>query len=314
MRSTVKTGASRFGALGFLAIALGCAALAAFTLGNTMRSSYSGARVVPVVVAASELRAGQTLKPDMLVVREWPEDAVPAGSFAAVDELVAASPNATLTVGILQGEPVVSGRLSSSRAGTGIAGLVSPRMRAIALAVDSAAGYTGLLYPGAMVDVVATMRDPEGRGPSSRIAVQAARVLSVGLDTDVATRRVTRGEDGLDKTADRGTFVTLEVTPEDAEILAVARAEGRIDVVLRNATDDALVETAGARPQQFSAFAAPAAEPTAEPAPAPVARGTVPTVKREHRRIQLVASDRPDAPAAPAKASSNGQIEVLHAK
>lgn len=311
-KSGVKAGASRFGALGFLAIALGCAALAAFALGNAMKSSYSGVRVAPVVVARAELRAGHPIAAGMLEVREWPEDTVPAGAFGTVEQLLAASQGATPIVGILPGEPVVAGRLSSSRSGTGVAGLLQPHMRAFAVAVDAATGYTGLLYPGALVDVVATMRDPMGRGPSARIAVQAARVLSVGMDTDVATRRVERGSDGLDKTADRGTFVTLEVSPEDAEILAVARAEGRIDLVLRNATDDQIVETTGARPERFSAVvpgsdATPAAAEPAEP----VARVATPTVKRAPRRIQLVASEQPDV-APPQRGA--GAIEVLHAK
>jgi pilus assembly protein CpaB len=311
-RSSVKTNASRFGALGFLAVALGCAALAAFAVGNTMKSSYSGTRVSPVVVARAELRAGQPIDKAMLEVREWPEEAVPAGAFATVEDLIATTKGAAPTVGILPGEPVVAGRLSSSKSGTGVAGLVAPKMRAIAIALDAAAGYTGLLYPGAFVDVVATMRDPGGHGPSARIAVQHARVLSVGLDTDVATRRIDRNSEGLDKTADRGTFVTLEVTPEDAEILAVARSEGRIDVVLRNASDDAIVETLGARPEEFSAVLPEPVADEIDAAPVPAARANVPTVKRDKRRIQVVASDRADTPAAPAK--TGGTIEVLHAK
>ncbi len=309
-RSSVTAGASRFGALGFLALSLGCAAIAAFAIGNLMKSNYSGVRVTPVVVAKEELRAGQPVAAAQLEVRDWPEDTVPTGAFASVDEMLAASKGATPMVGILPGEPVVAGRLSSAKSGTGVATLLQPNMRAFAVSVDAAAGYTGLLYPGAYVDVVATMRDPMGRGPSARIAVQHARVLSVGMDTDVATRRVARGEDGLDKTADRGTFVTLEVAPADAEVLAVARSEGRIDLVLRNATDDTIVDTQGARPEKFAAVDPPAAEPVATEPVAVAEPARVPTVKRERRAMQMVASDKPDV-AAP---KGNGSIEVLNAK
>lgn len=303
-RSSVKVGAAKFGALGFLAIALGCAALAAFALGNTMKSRYSGARVTSIVVARAELRAGQAITADALELRDWPEDNVPAGAFDNIEAVLASQP----TVGILAGEPVVAGRLSSAKSGTGIAALLHPNMRAIAVEVDDAAGYTGLLYPGAIVDVVATVRDPMGRGPSARIAVQHAQVLSVGLDTDVATRRVKRDDGGLDSSAEHGTYVTLEVAPEEAEILAVARSEGRIDLVLRNATDDQVIDTPGATPDKFSAFAEPEVAIAAEDAPAPA-----PTKKqlKEKRRIQLAASDSPDVPAA---RSSGGSIEVINAK
>lgn len=308
--STVKARAARFGALGFLAIALGCAALAAFALASTMKKSYSGTKVAPVVVAKGEIRAGVKITPDLVEVRDWPEDAVPDGSYPSVDLLLASADGATPTVGILAGEPVTEGRLSSAKSGTGIAVLVHPNMRAIAVEVDHAAGYTGLLYPGAVVDVVATVRDPQGRGPSSRIAVQNARVLSVGLDTDVATRRVERTEGGLDQSADRGTYVTLEVAPDEAEILAVARTEGRIDLVLRNATDDQVVDTPGATPDKFSAFAAPAPEVAAIEPPATDTsdRAVTPTVKHHDKRIQIIASDKPDVPA------SHGGIEVQYAK
>jgi pilus assembly protein CpaB len=314
-RSTVKAGAARAGALGFLAVALGCAALAAFALAGTMKSRYSGARVEPVVVARAELRAGQPLTAELFEVRDWPADALPDGTFSSVEALMAAYAGATPTVGILAGEPLVAGRLSSARSGTGVAALLRPSMRAIAVEVDDAAGYTGLLYPGAIVDVVATVRDPMGRGPSSRIAVQHARVLSVGLDTDVANRRVQRDGSGLDGAADKGTYVTLEVAPAEAEILAVERAEGRIDLVLRNAADDAVIDTAGATPEQFSAFATPEVAVLADDAAA-APRGRearVPTVKRDKRRIQISASDAPDA-AHTTAAASGGAIEVLHAK
>ena len=45
----------------------------------------------------------------------------------------------------------------------------------IAVKVDDSVGRAGLVYPGAIVDVIATIRDPEGRGPSTRIAVSAYR-------------------------------------------------------------------------------------------------------------------------------------------
>lgn len=307
-----RSGAARFGALGFMAVALGCAAFAAYLVGNAMSASYTGTRVVPVVVAAGELSAGASLSRADVKVVEWPETAVPAGSFATVEELFAAHDGASPTVGILAGEPIVGKRLSGTNAGAGIAALVSPNMRAFALKVEDSVGFTGLVYPGAYVDVVATIRDPFGRGPSSRIAVQNARVLSLGMDADVATRRVREEHaDRLTGSAQSGgTFVTLEVTPDEAEILSIARAEGTIDLILRNATDDAEVDTPGATPDRFSAFArvpddgaVAAAEPAA-PAPRRI------RLERRKRRIQIVASEERDSPTQPRTSS---KIETYNA-
>lgn len=317
--STAKSSAAKAGAIGFMAVALGCAALAAYLVGNTMSSKYTGTRVVPLVVAKADLKAGSPIAAEDFLLREWPEDAVPAGAFHAVEDLMTAHEGATPTVGILAGEPIVAARLSSVSAGTGIASLIRPNMRAIALKVDDSVGFTGLVYPGAFVDIIATVRDPMGRGPSSRIAVQNARVLSLGMDADVATRTVRHSKaDRLTGAPNEGgTFVTLEVTPEEAEVLSIARNEGQIDMVLRNASDDQLVETDGATPNKFSAFA-PSEDPLAEVAVAadtPSKKKDAVRVTRSRRQIQIVAHDEADRPgksAGPA-ATTTSRIETYNA-
>jgi pilus assembly protein CpaB len=312
---SAKVKVARFGALGFMAVALGCAALAAFVVGDMMSAEYTGSRVVPVVVAKNQIRAGQPLSAADLRVRDWPEDAVPPGAFHAVEALLEAHEGASPTVGILPGEPLTQARLAANQTGTGVAALIRPNMRAFAMKVDDSIGFTGLVYPGAYVDLIATMRDPMGRGPSARIAVQNARVLSVGMDADVATRKPQhRSADKLNgNDAGGGTFVTLEVTPSEAEILAVAKREGTVDLVLRNATDDLAIDTDGATPEQFSAFAvAPEAETAETATKKPAREDRTVRVKRQNRRIQLVASDEPDTPSK--KSDKNpAAIETYHA-
>lgn len=318
-----KLGAAKFGALAMGAVALGCAALAAFFVGNMLRAKgYTGDRVAQIVVASAELRAGQPLSRDGLALVDWPEKSVPAGAYTSIEQLFAADAEPVASTGILRGEPVVASRLASTRTGTGIARLVRPNMRAVALEVDDSVGYTGLVYPGAYVDVVVTIKDPELRIPSSRIAVQRARVLTVGADTDVATRRPTdKGTKLSGRPATGGTYVTLEVTPDEAEVLSIAVFEGEVTLALRNAEDDELVDTQGASPDIARAHAPAADELAAEladpkdsrtlaatraarskPAPAPA-----PASKK--RRIEIRASDEPDvAPANPSR------IETYHAR
>jgi pilus assembly protein CpaB len=314
-RRSATVSAARFGALGLGAVALGCAALAAFFVGKMLTAKgYTGERVRPVVVAAHDLSAAQPLSSTDLAVVDWPEGSVPAGAFETVEAVFDADARPVPSVGVLAGEPLVSSRLSSVATGTGIARLVRPNMRAVALKVDDSVGYTGLVYPGAYVDVIVTIRDPEGRGPSSRIGVQNARVLTVGADTDVATRRAReRSTDKLTNTPDQGgTYVTLEVTPQEAEILSIARNEGKLDLALRNGTDEMEVETDGARPNEFSAFAAgfdsarpPALAKRADPEPEQKSR------RSKKKRIQIVASDEADAPSTARKAPA--RIETHYA-
>jgi pilus assembly protein CpaB len=304
-KSSAKVSVAKFGAIGFMAVALGCAALAAFLVGDMMSSSYTGTKVVPVVVAKTELRPGMPISAADLEVREWPETAISPGSYATVESLLEANQGTTPTVGILPGEPVVASRLSSTKSGTGIASLIRPSMRAIALQVHDSVGFTGLVYPGAFVDVIATIRDPQGRGPSSRIAVQNARVLSLGMDADVATRKVeSQKADRLTGTPQQGgTYVTLEVTPDEAEILSIARNEGEIDIILRNSTDDEFVDTTGATPNKFSAFAEDAIEanlPQIAASDGPKKKKPV-KVRRKNRRIQIVAHDEKETPPKPVR-------------
>ena len=289
-----KVTAAKFGALGLGAVALGCAAMAAFFVGNLLTAKgYTGSRVRPVVVAKADLPAAVPMTPDMLEVVDWPEKNVPAGAVDQIDALFADDSAPVPSVGILAGEPVVLSRLSTTQSGTGVARLVRPNMRAVALQVDDSIGYTGLVYPGAFVDVIVTIRDPEGRGPSSRIAVQAAKVLTVGAETDVATRRSrNKRADKLTNAPDQGgTYLTLEVTPDEAEILSIARNEGQLDIALRNGRDDQVVETAGATPLKFSAFAPPEDDGITPSAAAPKAAKRA--RRRSKRRIQIVALRRP---------------------
>jgi len=311
LRKNATVSAAKFGALGLGAVALGCAALAAYFVGNMLTAKgYTGARTQPIVVAKHALPAAQLLAPDDLMIVDWPEDSVPAGAFGSIEGVFSGDKAPVPSVGILSGEPVVASRLSSVNTGTGIARLVRPNMRAVALRVDDSIGYTGLVYPGAFVDVIVTIRDPEGRGPSSRIGVQNARVLTVGADTDVATRRAKqRTADRLTNTPQQGgTYVTLEVTPTEAEILSIARNEGKLDIALRNGSDNMEVETVGATANSFSAFARDLdSDDVAEAAPEPTSR----KLKRNKRRIQIVAHDEPDT--ASAKRSAPARIETHYA-
>ncbi len=310
LRRNATVSAAKFGALGLGAVALGCAALAAFFVGNMLSAKgYTGELIRPIVVAKHALPAAQQLDPEDLTVIDWPESSVPPGAFETVEAVFAGDKAPVPSVGILAGEPVVSSRLSSAKAGTGIARLVRPSMRAVALKVDDSIGYTGLVYPGAYVDVIVTIRDPEGRGPSSRIAVQNARVLTVGADTDVATRRTQeRTSDRLSRTpAQGGTYITLEVTPAEAEILSIARNEGKLDIALRNGSDNMEVETAGATASSFSAFARDlASAKVAATKPEKTSRRP----RRRRRRIRIVANDESDTVA---KRARPARIETRYA-
>jgi pilus assembly protein CpaB len=298
--------ASSFGAFGFFVVALGCAALAAFTASRMLDAKgYTGDRVKPIVVAKRSLSPAQAITADDVMLVDWPEKSLPPGAVSDPAVLFADNPRPVPNGAILAGEPVVPAKLANKGSGTALAALVHDGYRAVAVKVDEAVGRSGLVYPGARVDVLATIRDPEGRGPSTRIAVENARVLAVENETDVATRRPrVEGENQNGNAILAGTVVTLEVLPEDAEIVSLATREGQIDLALRAGSDTKPVETRGATPVMFSAFAPEitvdptTGQPVLGNAPAESEKDAAGTRRGRSRKTELRAltSDREASP------------------
>jgi pilus assembly protein CpaB len=275
MSTSPRTRATQVGGLAFVAVALLCAAFAAFLVNRMITAKgYTGDRVRPVVVARTALPAAKPITPADVHVVNWPEKSIPPGVVASPKALFGDNKLLIPTTAILEGEPIVPSRLATQAQGTGLAAVVREGYRAVAVKTDDAVGRSKIVYPGAHVDVIATIRDQAGRGPSSRIAVSDVKVLAVESETDVATRpRQADGTpEGPGQTSTRspltGTVVTLEVTPEDAEVLALVARTGTVDLALRNGSDRKPVETRGAIPIMFSAFAPDVAMEPGEEAPA----------------------------------------------
>src|SRR5262249_6771979 len=194
MSTTPRTRATQMGAIAFFAVGLLCAGFAAYLVKNMISArGYTGDRVRPVVVAKHALPAAQPITPDDVDIMNWPEKHVPEGVVSDPKLLFAGGKPLIPTTGILEGEPIVPSRLANQQQGTYLAALVRDGYRAVAVKVDDSVARSGLVYPGAHVDVVATV-NVENHGWISRVGVQNVRVLAVESDTDVATRRPRRPE------------------------------------------------------------------------------------------------------------------------
>jgi pilus assembly protein CpaB len=244
MSTSARTRATQLGAIGFAAVALGCAAFAAFLVSRLISArGYTGDRVRPVMVAKHNLPSGQPIKPDDVDVVSWPEKHVPEGVVADAKTLFEGGKPLIPTSAILEGEPIVPARLANPQKGTALAALVRDGYRAIAVKVDDTVGRAGLVYPGALVDVVGTFKNQDHIAVAT-MAVSGVKVLAVEDETDVATRRPRSSSDTSDmsKNSFYGTVVTLEVTPEESEVVSLIAREGKVDLALRNASDDKPVE------------------------------------------------------------------------
>jgi pilus assembly protein CpaB len=255
-------------------VAIATAAAATFGVYRALQTTKEESRVPmrAVVVAAADVREGSSLDKTMLEVREWPVATVPDGAFGTPDSLV----GRVARVAVFKGEPLVPGRLAPLGSGAGLEVKITPGKRAMAIRINDVAGIAGMIQPNSRVDVLVTLRDDaqqQGR-QVAKLFMENMRVLSVGT-------QVERGEDGKPINA---TTTTLEVTPQEAERLAVASNTGTIQLVLRGFGDPDSVQTKGAgsgdvvasmrpTPMPRAAEPAPRREPrrAAAPAPAPVA-------------------------------------------
>jgi pilus assembly protein CpaB len=239
---------SKFAAVLFTAVAGGLGLLVAFLVLKLLSiGGYTKEAVRVVVVAARGIESGSPLSEEDLKLVQIPISAIPEGAFASTDELLKPVPRIA-TGAFAAGTPIIDARLSTSEAGPGLASLVPKDFRAAVIRVDKGIVDARVLFPGARIDVLATMKDPNSNtthGASTRTIIENVKVLGVGkhADVDAARRAHQKGEEGAAN--DLETVVTIEVSPVDAERVTLAAREGKLDIVLRNALDKGTTGTHG---------------------------------------------------------------------
>lgn len=237
----------------------------------------------PVVVAAADLAVGTALGRDDVRVVNWPADEVPDGTFSAVPDVVGRG----LIAPLVRHEPVLAAKLADKEAGAGLPSVIPAGLRAVSVRVNEVIGVAGYVLPGTRVDVVATASPTASPADvTSKVVLANVQVLTAG------TRMEQDRERGKPMPV---TVVTLLVTPEQAERLALASAEGKIQLALRNPLDGGAPETPGVRPAVLlgATRPAPAARPVARPAPrqAPTPEPpplTVEVIRGDQRARELI--------------------------
>ena len=137
-----------------------------------------------------------------------------------------------LISGLVENEPITESKLAPLESGAGLPPSIPPGMRAMSVKVDEVVGVAGFVVPGTRVDLVVTVKrrgDGVDEKPMSRTAISNVLVLTAGTRYDQ--------EQGMKGEPQPATVVTLAVTPEDAERIALAASEGKISLALRNPLD-----------------------------------------------------------------------------
>jgi pilus assembly protein CpaB len=191
------------------------------------------AEAVPVVVAATDLTWGTKLTKEMLKSVPFLKESLPGGYISDPEALI----GRVVISPLKEREPVLESRLASEDVTVGgVSAVIKPGMRAVAVKGDKVIGISGFIQPGNRVDVLVTMRDPATKNEITKMVLSNVLVLATG--TEIEDRR-----DGKPQPVD---VYTLEVDPEQAERLALASAEGKLQFALRNMMDTETVLTKGA--------------------------------------------------------------------
>lgn len=236
-----------------------------------------------IAVAMVDMQLGSRLSPEMTQMVDWPSGSVPQGAFSDAKDLDGRVVKTTLA----RGEPILESKLAPVGSRGGLSAVVGEGNRAITVRVNDVIGVAGFALPGNYVDIMVNTQE-EGSKTNDKDRTISKIVLEHILVLAVAQ------EAGRDETKPKVVnAVTLEVTPEQAEKIDLARSVGTLSLVLRNQIDPNMAKTTGAtKDTLLGSVTAP--PPFA--APAPVAK-------------------RPSAPrrAAVAKplASSSNCIEVI---
>ena len=205
-----------------------------------------------VAAAKIEIPLGSPITPEMVRMVDWPQASLPPGAFTDLDKV-----HGRVVTGTLQrGEPVLEARLAPVGTKGGLSAVVPAGKRAMTVRVNDVVGVAGFALPGTFVDVMVNTQEEGGkrndRDPSiSKIVLDRILVLAVAqeADRDSTKPKVVNA-------------VTLEVTPEQAELLDLARSVGTLSLVLRNQSESAAASTGGATKQLLlSGGRAQAADP-----------------------------------------------------
>lgn len=185
-----------------------------------------------VVMATTQVPPATSLTAAQLKTEVWHQEKAPPGSFKNVQELVGRVTATSLT----PGELITENKLTPKGTLPGITAMLGPDKRAMTVKVDEASGVAGFLVPGDRVDVVVTVDKGEyDKDPLSKIIFQDLKVLGTGQKME-------------SRPGDKPQVVptvTLEVSPEEGERLALATLEGRISLALRGRDNKQMVETTG---------------------------------------------------------------------
>jgi pilus assembly protein CpaB len=213
-------------------IGLGMAGGAVYMAQNQMNAADAERQsdsTVRVIAAAQDIPFGAPLEGHLLTSIVWPADAVPPGAFTDFDDVLPGNggePRRAKRT-LAQGEILLTAKISEFGEKVTIVQTLKENNRAMAIEVDAQSGVGGFVTPGDFVDIVMT----QGRAEEMRAVTVLQNIRVIGVDQ--------QADEQIDQPGVART-VTVEVSPEQGQKLALAQQAGRLSLTLRslNTADD----------------------------------------------------------------------------
>lgn len=202
-----------------------------------------------IVVAAVNMDLAETITGKHVKLLPWPRQAVPTGAVRSLAE----AEGRVVRGSIVAGEPLLEGKLAPQLSGRGgiMPMLVPEGQRAVTIKVDDAVREAGFVLPNSRVDVFVSMaKAASSQERIAKLILQDVVVLAAGQTVEMRDNRPVSV-----------TTVTLALTPEQAERLALAQNEGKLTIGMRNLRDKRIIQTAGATRDTLLGTPPPAPKP-----------------------------------------------------
>ncbi len=285
MNRTTRT----FVVVGIAVLVAGIASFGVYQAIRRMPVREVEVRSLYQVVAAHDMPMGTMVTKDYVKLVPWPASAPVDKGFTTIESVL----NRGLITPVVANEPLTEYKLAPIESGAGLPPSIPEGMRAVSLKVNEVIGVAGFVVPGTRVDVLVTLKRNDDS--ISRAVVSDVQVLTAGTRYDQQKAR-----DGQPIPT---SVVTLLVSPDDAERVALAANEGQITLTLRNPLDRKQTTTPGMRTAALLGQAAPqpvvkaiegrrvAVKPPPPPVPAvePVAKiYTVEAIRAAKRSEEVV--------------------------
>ena len=270
-----------------------------FLTSNEAKTQKALAGTTPVAVASVPLDYGVPLTAEKVKFVEYPNGSLPPGIFTKIGDILPAGKPRVALRPMAINEPILAGKISGTGQAASIAATLPPGMRAAAVRINDVSGVAGFVQPNDSVDVLVT-RTLEGGRDVTDVLLQDVRVIAMDQNA--------KNQDGTPNIA---RTATLQVSPLDAQKLALAQQAGNLSLVLRKPgveENNPVVETVSLEDLRYNLYGG-ARYAQANPSGAPIARSQVTMASAPAAVVQRPVR-RASAPVRKPKPAENN-IEIV---